>query len=155
MDALALAIGTSHGAYKFKAKPTLAMDIISAVKSRLPDLPLVMHGSSSVPRELIDIINAYGGKLDKTMGVPIQSIQQAIKLGVKKINVDTDGRLAMTAAVRKFLAQNPSEFDPRGYFGAAREAVCKLIKSKMIDFGTAGHAGDYSPITLEDAKRFY
>ncbi len=155
LDALALAIGTSHGAYKFKAKPTLAMDIISAVQAKVPGLPLVMHGSSSVPHELIDIINAYGGKLEKTMGVPMESIQQAIKLGVRKINVDTDGRLAMTGAIRKFLAENPSEFDPRGYFGAAREAVYQVVKGKMIDFGTAGHAGDYKPMTLEDAKRFY
>jgi fructose-bisphosphate aldolase class II len=155
LDALALAIGTSHGAYKFKAKPTLAMDIVSAVQAKVPGLPLVMHGSSSVPHELIDIINAYGGKLEKTMGVPMESIQQAIKLGVRKINVDTDGRLAMTGATRKFLAENPSEFDPRGYFGAAREAVYQVVKGKMIDFGTAGHAGDYKPMTLEDAKRFY
>jgi fructose-bisphosphate aldolase, class II len=155
LDSLALAIGTSHGAYKFKAKPTLAMDIISAVQAKVPGLPLVMHGSSSVPHELIDIINAYGGKLEKTMGVPMESIQQAIKLGVRKINVDTDGRLAMTGAIRKFLAENPSEFDPRGYFGAAREAVYQVVKSKMIDFGTAGHAADYKPMTLEDAKRFY
>jgi fructose-bisphosphate aldolase class II len=155
LDALALAIGTSHGAYKFKAKPTLAMDIVSAVQAKVPGLPLVMHGSSSVPHELIDIINTYGGKLEKTMGVPMESIQQAIKLGVRKINVDTDGRLAMTGATRKFLAENPSEFDPRGYFGAAREAVYQVVKGKMIDFGTAGHAGDYKPMTLEDAKRFY
>jgi fructose-bisphosphate aldolase class II len=155
LDALALAIGTSHGAYKFKAKPTLAMDIINAVQAKVPGLPLVMHGSSSVPYDLIDIINAYGGKLEKTMGVPLESIQQAIKLGVRKINIDTDGRLAMTGAIRKFLAENPSEFDPRGYFGAAREAVYQVVKGKMIDFGTAGHAGDYKPMTLEDAKRFY
>ena len=155
LDALALAIGTSHGAYKFKAKPTLAMDIISAVQAKVPGLPLVMHGSSSVPHDLIDIINAYGGKLEKTMGVPMESIQKAIKLGVRKINVDTDGRLAMTGAIRKFLAENPSEFDPRGYFGAAREAVYQVVKGKMIDFGTAGHAGDYKPMTLEDAKKFY
>ncbi len=155
LDALALAIGTSHGAYKFKAKPTLAMDIVSAVQAKVPGLPLVMHGSSSVPHELIDIINAYGGKLEKTMGVPMESIQQAIKLGVRKINVDTDGRLAMTGAIRKFLAENPSEFDPRGYFGAAREAVYQVVKGKMIDYGTAGHAGDYKPMTLEDTKRFY
>src|SRR4030065_280250 len=122
VDALALAIGTSHGAYKFKAKPTLAMDIISAVAAKAPATPLVMHGSSSVPQDLIDIVNAYGGKLEKTMGVPIESIQQAIKRDIRKINVDTDGRLAMTGAIRKFLADNPAEFDPRGYFGAAREA---------------------------------
>jgi ketose-bisphosphate aldolases len=155
VDALALAIGTSHGAYKFKAQPTLAMDIISAVKAKLPATPLVMHGASSVPAELIDIINEFGGKLEHTMGVPMASIQQAIKLGVKKINVDTDGRLAMTGAIRKFLAEHPSEFDPRSYFGAAREAVYQVVKGKMIDYGSAGHAQDYQPISLEEAKRFY
>ncbi len=155
VDALALAIGTSHGAYKFKASPVLAMDIISAVKAKSPATPLVMHGSSSVPPALIDIINEYGGKLEHTMGVPISSIQQAIKLGVKKINVDTDGRLAMTGAIRKFFAEHPSEFDPRTYFGAAREAVYQVVKGKMIDFGSAGHAQDYVPISLEEAKSFY
>ena len=155
VDALALAIGTSHGAYKFKAKPTLAMDIVSAVAVKVPATPLVMHGSSSVPRDLIDIVNAYGGKLEKTMGVPIESIQQAIKRGVRKINVDTDGRLAMTGAIRKFLADNPAEFDPRGYFGAAREAVYQSVRGKMIAFGTAGHAGDYKPATLEEYKKIY
>jgi fructose-bisphosphate aldolase class II len=155
VDALALAIGTSHGAYKFKAAPVLAMDIISAVKSKAPDTPLVMHGSSSVPPELIDIVNQYGGKMEHTMGVPMESIQQAIKLGIKKINVDTDGRLAMTGAIRKFLSENPSEFDPRSYFGAAREAVYQVVKGKMIDFGSNGHASDYSPVNLEQAKTYY
>jgi len=155
VDALALAIGTSHGAYKFKAAPVLAMDIISAVKSKAPDTPLVMHGSSSVPTELIDIVNRYGGKMEHTMGVPMESIQQAIKLGIKKINVDTDGRLAMTGAIRKFLSENPSEFDPRSYFGAAREAVYQVVKGKMLDFGSNGHASDYSPVSLEQAKAYY
>jgi fructose-bisphosphate aldolase class II len=155
VDALALAIGTSHGAYKFKAQPTLAMDIISAVKAKAPATPLVMHGSSSVPPELIDIINEYGGRLEHTMGVPIAAIQEAIKLGVKKINVDTDGRLAMTGAIRKFFAENPSEFDPRTYFGAAREAVYMVVRGKMIDYGSAGHARDYEPISLEEAKKYY
>lgn len=155
VDALALAIGTSHGAYKFKAQPTLAMDIISAVKAKAPATPLVMHGSSSVPPELIDIINEYGGRLEHTMGVPISAIQEAIKLGVKKINVDTDGRLAMTGAIRKFFAENPSEFDPRTYFGAAREAVYQVVRGKMIDYGSAGHARDYGPISLQEAKKYY
>jgi len=155
VDALALAIGTSHGAYKFKAAPVLAMNIISAVKSKAPDTPLVMHGSSSVPPELIDIVNQYGGKMEHTMGVPMESIQQAIKLGIKKINVDTDGRLAMTGAIRKFLSENPSEFDPRSYFGAAREAVYQVVKGKMLDFGSNGHSSDYNPISLEQAKDFY
>jgi len=155
IDALALAIGTSHGAYKFKAQPVLAMDIISAVQAKAPKVPLVMHGSSSVPEELIDIINKYGGKLEHTMGVPIESIQQAIKHGVRKINVDTDGRLAITGAIRKFFTENPSEFDPRTFFGAAREAVYQVVKGKMIAFGSAGHSGDYQPLTLEEAKGFY
>ncbi|MBE3114040.1 MAG: fructose-bisphosphate aldolase class II [Actinobacteria bacterium] len=155
VDALALAIGTSHGAYKFKEKPTLAMDIINKVVEKIPGVPLVMHGSSSVPQELIEIINKYGGRLEKTMGVPMESIKEAIKRGIRKINVDTDGRLAMTGAIRKYLGENPGAFDPRTYFGAAREAVYQIVKGKMIDFGTAGHAGDYRPMTLEEMKRIY
>ncbi len=155
VDALALAIGTSHGAYKFKAKPVLAMDIVKTVNEKAPTTPLVMHGSSSVPKALIDVVNKYGGRLEQTMGVPMDSIQEAIKHGVRKINVDTDGRLAMTGAIRQFLAENPSEFDPRTYFGAAREAVYQTVRGKMIDFRTAGHAGDYEPISLEEAKEFY
>lgn len=155
VDALALAIGTSHGAYKFKVKPTLAMDIINKVVEKIPGVPLVMHGSSSVPQELIEIINKYGGRLEKTMGVPMESIKEAIKRGIRKINVDTDGRLAMTGAVRKYLGENPDAFDPRTYFGAAREAVYQIVKGKMIDFRTAGHAGDYKPMTLEEMKRIY
>ncbi len=155
VDALALAIGTSHGAYKFRVEPKLALDIVSAVRSKAPNTPLVMHGSSSVPRELIDIINQYGGQLKHTMGVPIESIKEAIKLGVKKINVDTDGRLAITGAIRKFFAENPSEIDPRTYFGAARQAVYEVVKQKMIDFGSAGHAGDFKPMSLDEAKKIY
>jgi len=155
VDALALAIGTSHGAYKFKVKPTLDMDIINKVVEKIPGVPLVMHGSSSVPQELIEIINKYGGRLEKTMGVPMESIKEAIKRGIRKINVDTDGRLAMTGAIRKYLGENPDAFDPRTYFGAAREAVYQTVKGKMIDFGTAGHAGDYKPMTLEEMKRIY
>ena len=155
VDALALAIGTSHGAYKFKDAPVLAMDIISEVSSRLPDTPLVMHGSSSVPAELIEIINAYGGSMQKTMGVPIPSIQEAIEKGIRKINVDTDGRLAMTGAVRKYLAEHPDVFDPRDYFGQARQAVYEVVKQKMIAFKTAGHGSDYVPVTLKDMIKNY
>ncbi len=155
VDALALAIGTSHGAYKFKAKPTLAMDIINEVVKKIPGFPLVMHGSSSVPRGLIEVINNYGGKMEKTMGVPMESIKEAIRRGIRKINVDTDGRLAMTGAVRKYLSEHPDAFDPRTYFGAAREAVYQTVKGKMIDFGTAGHAGDYRPVTLEEMRGIY
>ncbi len=155
VDALALAIGTSHGAYKFKAKPKLALDIISSISKEVPGFPLVMHGSSSVPQELIDIINKYGGKLESTMGVPMKSIQEGIKRGIRKINVDTDGRLAMTGAVRKVLFETPDVFDPRKYFGAARQAVYEVVKGKMTDLGTAGHAGDYRPLTLEEMKQYY
>jgi len=155
LDALTLAIGTSHGAYKFKAKPTLALDIINAIEEKIPGIPLVMHGSSSVPANLIEDINKYGGKLEKTMGVPMESIKEAIKRGIRKINVDTDERLAMTGAVRKYLGENLDAFDPRTYFGAAREAVYQTVKGKMENFGTAGHAGDYKPKTLEDMKKIY
>jgi len=155
VDALALAIGTSHGAYKFKAEPKLELDIVTEVQEKLPGMPLVMHGSSSVPQELIQEINQYGGDMQKAMGVPIKSIQEGIKRGIRKINVDTDGRLAMTGAVRKFLHDNPSAFDPRKYFGAAREAVFTIVKGKMEDFSTSGHAGDYKPQTLEDMKALY
>ena len=155
VDALALAIGTSHGAYKFKAAPKLAMDIIEKVKKNVPTTALVMHGSSSVPPELVELINQYGGKLDKTMGVPIPSIQQAIKLGITKINVDTDGRLAFTGYIRKYFAQNPKEFDQRKYLGEGRKGIYDVMKSKMIDFGTAGHSGDYKPMTLQDMKKVY
>ena len=155
VDALAIAIGTSHGAYKFKATPTLAMDICEKIHKLVPDTALVMHGASSVPQELIAKVNKYGGKLPGAMGVPISSIQEAIKLGIRKINVDTDSRLAMTGAVREVFVEQPQKFDPRDYLGPAREAVYELIKTKMIDFGTAGHNGDYQPITLEDTKKYY
>ena len=155
VDALAVAIGTSHGAYKFKATPTLALNIVDEIHKLVPGLALVMHGASSVPQELIAKVNKYGGKLPGAMGVPISSIQEAIKFGVRKINVDTDSRLAMTGAIREVFAIKPDKFDPRDYLGPAREAVYELIKTKMIDFGTAGHNDDYSPITLEDTKRAY
>jgi len=155
VDALALAIGTSHGAYKFKAEPKLAMDIISEVRKRLPETPLVMHGSSSVPQELVDIVNKYGGKMPHTMGVPMASIQEGIRRGIVKINVDTDGRIAVTGAIRKVFAESPEKFDPREYLGPAREALQKVIAGKMRDFGTAGHAGDYKPMSLEDMKKVY
>ena len=140
VDALALAIGTSHGAYKFKAEPTLAMDIISEVHRRIPNMFLVMHGSSSVPQELIEEVNKYGGKLKKAMGVPIAMIKEAIKLGIRKINIDTDGRLAFTGAIRRYLYEHPEVFDQRKYLGEGREAIYKWVKSKMIDFGSAGKA---------------
>ena len=155
VDALALAIGTSHGAYKFKVEPTLAMDIIDEVKKRCPDLPLVMHGSSSVPAELVAVVNQYGGKMPNAKGVPIPQIQEGIKRGIAKINVDTDGRIAITGAIRKVFVETPEKFDPRDYLRPAREALYEVIKGKMIDFSTAGHAGDYGPKTLDDMKKLY
>ena len=154
IDALALAIGTSHGAYKFKAKPNIAIDLIEIISGRV-GLPLVMHGSSSVPKELSEKINKYGGNMPNATGVPIESIQDAIKKGVSKINVDTDCRLAMTAAVRQVFVEAPEKFDPREYLGPGREAITAVIESKMKAFGTAGHAGDYSAMSLEDAKNLY
>jgi fructose-bisphosphate aldolase class II len=155
VDALALAIGTSHGAYKFKHEPRLALDLVAEVKKRVPNVALVMHGSSSVPKELIDEINKYGGEMLHTMGVPIKSIQEAIKLGVSKVNVDTDGRLSVTGSIRKVFSEKPDEFDPRKYLGPARIALTELIASKMRDFGTAGHASDYTSKTLDEMKDFY
>ncbi len=142
VDALAVAIGTSHGAYKFKTEPKLAFDVIEKIRKKIPDVFLVSHGSSSVPHELIDIINKYGGNMQKTMGVPVESLKKAIGLGINKINVDTDGRLAVTATIRKFLAENPDKFDPRDYLKPAREALAKIIAQRMQDFGTAGHIKD-------------
>jgi fructose-bisphosphate aldolase class II len=155
VDALALAIGTSHGAYKFKEAPTLAMEIIGEVKKRCPGTPLVMHGSSSVPQDLVAIVNKFGGAMKKSMGVPMEQIQEGIKHGICKVNVDTDGRIAVTGAIRKVFAETPEEFDPRKYLGPAREALKELIAGKMRDLGTAGHAGDYAPMTLDDMKKAY
>lgn len=154
VDALAIAIGTSHGAYKFKGAVNLALDVLKEVR-RLIDTPLVLHGASSVPKELTDTVNKYGGKMPGTSGVPMSSLQEAIKLGITKINVDTDGRLAVTATIRKVFAESPDKFDPRDYLGPAREALTELIASKMRDFGTAGHASDYKPMTLDDAKKLF
>ena len=155
VDALAVAIGTSHGAYKFKAAPKLALEIVDQIHRLAPTTPLVMHGASSVPQELIEKVNRYGGQLPGAMGVPIESIQQAIKLGVRKINVDTDSRLAMTGAIRQVFAEQPQKFDPRDYLGPARDAIAEVIKGKMVAFGTAGHNDDYPPVTLDDVKLVY
>jgi fructose-bisphosphate aldolase class II len=155
VDALALAIGTSHGAYKFKHEPVLALELISDCRKLAPNTAFVMHGSSSVPQDLIAEVNKYGGKMPGAMGVPISSIQEAVKRGIQKINVDTDGRLVVTAAIRKVFTEKPAEFDPRKYLGPARDALQKLIASKMRDFGTAGHAGDYRPKSLKSMKNFY
>jgi fructose-bisphosphate aldolase class II len=158
IDALAVAIGTSHGAYKFTKKPTgevLVMSRIEEIHRKLPKTHMVMHGSSSVPQELQDIINKFGGKMKQTFGVPVEEIQRGIKNGVRKINVDTDNRMAMTGAVRKVLTEHPEEFDLRGYMKPAREAMKEVVKARMIQFGQAGHAKDYAPIPLEEMARRY
>jgi fructose-bisphosphate aldolase class II len=143
VDALAVAIGTSHGAYKFTREPTgdvLAMDYIEKIHKKLPNCHLVMHGSSSVPQELQDIINKYGGNIRQTWGVPVEEIQRGIKHGVRKINVDTDNRLAITGAIRKVFAETPEKFDPRDYLKPAREAMKAVCRARMEQFGQAGNA---------------
>ena len=144
LDALAIAIGTSHGAYKFTRKPTgdiLAIERIKEINRRLPNTHLVMHGSSSVPQDLLAIINQYGGKMKETYGVPVEEIQKAIKFGVRKINIDTDIRLAMTAACRKFLWENPDKFDAREWLKPAREAAKQICKQRFMEFGCEGQGG--------------
>jgi len=158
VDALAVAIGTSHGAYKFSRKPTgdvLVMSVIEEIHRRLPNTHLVMHGSSSVPQELQDIINAHGGAIKQTYGVPVEEIQRGIQHGVRKVNVDTDNRLAMTGAIRKVFHERPEEFDPRKYLGPAREAMAGVCKARMIAFGQAGNAGKIKPKTCKRMVAFY
>ena len=143
VDALAVAIGTSHGAYKFTRQPdgdVLDMNRIEEIHQRLPNTHLVMHGSSSVPQHLQDIINQFGGKIRQTWGVPVEEIQRGIQHGVRKINVDTDNRLAITGAIRKVLAEDPEKFDPRDYLKPAREAMKQVCVDRMTSFGQAGHA---------------
>lgn len=142
VDALAVAIGTSHGAYKFTSKPTgevLAMSRIEEIHAKLPNTHLVMHGSSSVPQELQDIINQFGGEMKQTYGVPVEEIQRGIKSGVRKINVDTDCRMAITGAIRKVLTEDPSAFDPRAYLKPARTAMKEVCIARMTAFGQAGN----------------
>jgi len=158
LDALAIAIGTSHGAYKFSRKPTgdiLAIDRIKQIHTRIPTTHLVMHGSSSVPQDLLEEIRQYGGQMKETYGVPVEEIQEAIKYGVRKINIDTDIRLAMTAAVRKYLAQNPSKFDPRDFLKPAREAAKKLCKQRYLEFGCEGMAAKLSALPLTKMAQRY
>jgi fructose-bisphosphate aldolase class II len=158
VDALAIAIGTSHGAYKFTKKPdgsVLKMDVLLAIHKRLPKTHLVMHGSSSVPKDLQDVINQYGGKLKETWGVPVEEIQLGIRNGVRKINVDTDNRLAITGAIRKVLWETPEKFDPRDYLKPAREAMQKVVALRMTQFGQAGHAGDYKAVTIAEIAKGY
>ncbi len=150
-DALAIAIGTSHGAYKFTRKPTgdiLAIDRIKAIHARIPNTHLVMHGSSSVPQDLLKIIRDNGGEMKETYGVPVEEIQEGIKNGVRKINIDTDIRLAMTAAVRKFMNENKSHFDPRDFLKPARAAAKVICKQRYEQFGCAGQGSKIKPITL-------
>ena len=152
VDALAIACGTSHGAYKFTRPPTgdiLAIDRIKEINARIPNTHLVMHGSSSVPQEWLAIINEYGGEIPETYGVPVEQIVEGIKYGVRKVNIDTDLRLASTGAVRRFLAQNPSEFDPRKYLKETVTAMKEIVVARYEAFGTAGNASKIKPVSLE------
>jgi fructose-bisphosphate aldolase class II len=158
VDALAIAMGTSHGAYKFSRKPdgaVLAMHVIEEIHRRLPNTHLVMHGSSSVPQDLQDIINQYGGQMPQTWGVPVEEIQRGIKNGVRKINIDTDNRMAITGAIRKVFAEKPGEFDPRAYLKPAKEAMRKVCAQRFEEFGAAGQASKIRAIhTSVMAKRY-
>jgi len=158
LDALAIAIGTSHGAYKFTRKPTgdiLAIERIKEIHRRIPNTHLVMHGSSSVPQDLLADIRRYGGDMKETYGVPVEEIQEAIKHGVRKVNIDTDIRLAMTAAIRKYLFENPGKFDPRDYLKPAREAAKGICKQRYVQFGCEGQAGRIQPLALTTVAHKY
>ena len=158
VDALAVAIGTSHGAYKFTKPPTgdvLKMDLIEDIHRRLPNTHLVMHGSSSVPQELRELVNKYGGNLKPAWGVPVDQIQRGIKHGVRKINVDTDNRLAITGAIRKVFAETPEKFDPRDYLKPARDAMKEICKERMIAFGQAGFADKVKAVSLRQMVSYY
>ncbi|WP_027853580.1 class II fructose-bisphosphate aldolase [Marinobacterium litorale] len=158
VDALAIACGTSHGAYKFTKPPTgdtLAIGRIKEIHARIPNTHLVMHGSSSVPQEWLAIINEYGGEIPETYGVPVDQIVEGIKHGVRKVNIDTDLRLASTGAVRRFMAQNPSEFDPRKFLKETIGAMRDICIARYEAFGTAGHASKITAISLEDMATAY
>jgi fructose-bisphosphate aldolase class II len=142
VDSLAVAIGTSHGAYKFKSEPKLAIDVVQKIQGKIPGFPLVMHGSSSVPQEFKDLINKYGGKMPDAMGVPESAISEAVKMAVCKVNIDTDLRMALTAKIRQVFAEKPSEFDPRKYLGPGREAIRDMVKRKLHVLGCAGKAAE-------------
>ncbi|MHA6645018.1 class II fructose-bisphosphate aldolase [Mesorhizobium sp. A623] len=158
VDALAIACGTSHGAYKFTRKPDgdiLAMHVIEAIHAKLPGTHLVMHGSSSVPQELQDVINKYGGQMPQTYGVPVEEIERGIRHGVRKVNIDTDCRMAITGQFRKIAAENPTEFDPRKFLKASMDAMRTLCRDRFERFGTAGNASKIKVISLDDmAKRY-
>jgi fructose-bisphosphate aldolase class II len=158
VDALAIAIGTSHGAYKFSRPPTgdiLAIERIKQINKRIPNTHLVMHGSSSVPQEWLKIINSYGGEMGETYGVPVAEIQEAIKHGVRKINIDTDLRMASTGSVRKFLHENKKEFDPRKWLAVTTQAMKDICKQRYEAFGCAGQAPKIKPMALEGMFRRY
>jgi len=158
VDALAIACGTSHGAYKFTRPPTgdiLAIDRIKAINERIPGTHLVMHGSSSVPQEWLAVINEFGGAIPETYGVPVEQIVEGIKYGVRKVNIDTDLRLASTGAIRKFMAENPAEFDPRKYLKKSMEAMTDICVARYEAFGTAGNAAKITPISLENMAAQY
>jgi fructose-bisphosphate aldolase class II len=158
VDALAIAIGTSHGAYKFSQKPTgetLAIDRIKEIHDRIPDTHLVMHGSSSVPQEWLEVIREFGGDIDETYGVPVEEIQEGIRHGVRKVNIDTDIRLAMTGAIRRSLAEAPAVFDPRKYLQASMRAAHDLCRARFEAFGCAGHASRIKPIPPGEMARRY
>lgn len=158
VDALAIAIGTSHGAYKFTRQPTgdvLAIDRIREIQAKIPNTHLVMHGSSSVPQEWLKTINDFGGAMKPTFGVPVEEIQKAIKFGVRKINIDTDIRLAITGSIRKFFIENPAEFDPRKYLVLARESATQICKDRFEAFGSAGQASKIKPISIHDFSKNY
>lgn len=142
VDSLAVAIGTSHGAYKFKTAPKLAFDVVEKIAEKVPGFPLVMHGSSSVLPEFKELINKYGGKMPDAMGVPEEAITKASKMAVCKVNIDTDLRMAMTAKIRQVYAEKPAEFDPRNYLGPAREAIKAMVKHKLQVLGCAGKAAE-------------
>ena len=157
-DALAIAIGTSHGAYKFTKKPTgdiLAIDRIAEIHARIPNTHLVMHGSSSVPQELLAEIREFGGDMKETYGVPVEEIVKGIAHGVRKVNIDTDIRLAMTGAIRRYLAEHPDKFDPRDYLKPAREAAKKICLARFEAFGTAGQASKVKAIPLDKMAERY
>jgi len=158
VDALAIAMGTSHGAYKFSRRPdgaVLAMGVIEEIHRRLPNTHLVMHGSSSVPQALQDVINRHGGQMPQTWGVPVEEIQRGIRHGVRKINIDTDNRMAMTGAIRKVLAENPGEFDPRKYLKPAMDAMREVCRARFEEFGAAGQAGKIKPLPMSAMARRY
>ena len=158
VDALAIAIGTSHGAYKFTKEPTgdiLRIDRIKEIHARLPNTHLVMHGSSSVPQDWLEIINSYGGDMGQTYGVPVEEIVEGIKNGVRKVNIDTDLRMASTGAIRKHLAENPSNFDPRKFLKASTEAMKEICKARYEAFGSAGQASKIKPVSLEVMYKRY